>query len=179
MSGVARWFLVVTGLLAGFCLLSAAQSGARTLTLADLRHEVTLADPQISPDGKRIALLVAPQDFATDRSPVRILMIDSSSGANHTISAPSSDVVFVRWSPSGDRIAYLASLGDGPRQLYVASASGAPSRRLTDAPRGVDYYAWRPDGHAIGYAAVDPPPKRTGSDRFNTSFVVGDNDYLT
>ena len=179
MSGVTRSFLVVTGLLAGFCLLCAAQSSPRTLTLGDLRHEVTLADPQISPDGKRIALLVAPQDFTTDQSPVRIVMIDVSSGAEHTVATPSSDATFVRWSPSGDRIAYLASVSEGSRQLYVASPSGAHFRKLTDAPRGVDYYVWRPDGRAIGYAAVDPPRKRTGTDRFNTSFVVGDNDYLT
>ena len=173
MSGAKKLLVPLTGLAAGFLFLCAMRATARTLTLADLRKSVTLADPQISPDGSRIAVLVARQDFRTDRMPVKIVMVDVATGASRSLPAPSSDIAFVRWSSSGDRIAYLASVGDGPKQLYVSSPAGADRRKITDAPQGVNYFSWRPDGRAIGYGSVDPTPKRTGNDRFNTSFVAG------
>lgn len=173
--------IVIAGVAAGFFFSVADASAARTLALADLRNEVTLADPQISPDGSRVALLVGHNDFDHDTLPVHIVMVDVASGSMHELFVPQTDIAFVRWSPRGDQLAYLAGANGEGKQLYLIAPSRSDSRprKLTSAPRGVEYFAWRPDGQAIGYAAQDAPSPVTGNAKFNTSFEVGDDDYLS
>jgi len=176
MKTAFRTFLF-TGVAAGFFFSTAHGADARTLTLADIRREVTLVDPQISPNGSRVALLVGRNDFAHDSVAVQVVLIDVAGGAMHALPVPQTDVGFVRWSPGGDRLAYLAGADGEPKQLYIISPSGTRARKLTDAPQGVDHFVWRPDGNAIAYATQDVPPAPKGNARFNTSFEVGDNDY--
>ncbi len=151
---------------------------SKTLSLADLRYEVTLSDPQITPDGSSIAVLVERQDFKRDATPIHLDIVDVASGARHELPIPQTDIASVRWSPSGDRLAYLAAGSSGQRQLYVSSKDGTDIRQLTRSAQGVSYFVCRPDGRAIAIQMRDPPPVKTGIARFNTSFVVGDNDYL-
>lgn len=171
----------MTGVVAGFFFSMSGAAVARTLTLADLRKEVTLADPQISPDGSRVALLVGHNDFEHDTLPAHIVMVDVARGGMHELPVPQTDIAFVRWSPHGDWLAYLAGAEGEPKQLYIISPSSSRARaqKLTNASAGIQYFAWRPDGAAIGYATEDSPPKVSGSAQFNTSFEVGDNDYRT
>lgn len=160
-------------------LIPPSRSPARTMLLSDLRKEVTLADPQISPDGRQIALLVGRNDFEHDIVAVSIVMVDAASGTQSVLSIPKTDIASPRWSPDGSQIAFLASNQNEQMQLYAASPSGAGLRKLTGASQGVEYFAWRPDGRAIAYVTADAPPVRHGAAKFNTSFEAGDNDYLT
>jgi len=61
-------------------------------------------------------------------------------------------------------------------QVHVASAQGSSVKALTDAPLGVQQFAWSPDGKAIAYATADEPEKKAGFERFNDSFEVAIND---
>lgn len=169
----------MTGLTAGFFFQARDEAAARTLTLHDLRQEVTLSDPQISPDGAKVALLVGRNDFGHDITAVQLVMVDVVTGVQRVVPLAKDDVASVRWSPAGDTIAFLAAAGDNPKQLYLSSPTGRHVRKLTSAPRGVEYFAWRPDGRAIAYVTQDSPPARYGAAKFNTSFEAGDNDYLT
>jgi dipeptidyl aminopeptidase/acylaminoacyl peptidase len=160
--------------------LSPALADARTITLFDLRREVSMSDPQISPDGSRVALLVGTNDFEHDLFPIRIDMIDVATGTARTLPISKRNVASVRWSPDGAKLAFLASPSSGsPRQVYVSSIDGTRARQLTKVPTGVEYFAWRPDGQAIAYVAQEPPPVRQGPAKYDLGFEVGDNDYLT
>jgi dipeptidyl aminopeptidase/acylaminoacyl peptidase len=152
---------------------------ARTLTLLDLRREVTLADPRISPDGSRVALLVGTNDFQTNRVVVRLDLLTTATGARTTLPLPFDDVSSPRWSPDGAQLAFIAARADAPHQLYVWTVAKARLHRLTSNNQDVEYFAWRPDGKAIAFVRADAPPQRHGIARFETSFEVGDNDYMT
>jgi dipeptidyl aminopeptidase/acylaminoacyl peptidase len=86
-----------------------------------------------------------------------------------------------RWSPGGERLAFLdrksGSETEKP-QIFVLSMRGGEARRVTDAPSGVSLFAWRPDGKELAFVTEDTPEKRTGEERHNKSFEVGDNVYL-
>jgi dipeptidyl aminopeptidase/acylaminoacyl peptidase len=55
---------------------------------------------------------------------------------------------------------------------------GGDAQRITDAKEGVQQFAWRPDGNAIAYAALDETPEKKGLNKFNDLFEVGDSDFL-
>jgi dipeptidyl aminopeptidase/acylaminoacyl peptidase len=85
-----------------------------------------------------------------------------------------------RWSPDGERLAFLANAGserDAKRQIWIMTTRGGDARRITDAPNGVQQFAWSPDGAQLAYVTADDGEK--SGDKNNKSFEIDDNDYLT
>src|SRR5438270_1860013 len=87
-------------------------------------------------------------------------------------------VSYPRWSPSGDMLAFLASDVNNKGQIFLMPMTGGDSMQLTKVSTGVQQFAWSPDGKLIAFAASDEAPKKTGGERFDDGFEVGDNDFL-
>ena len=169
--------------LAAGCLSIGVRVGAqpRAFELADLARIVRLADPQISPDGRSIAIVVWRANLDEDRYDADLAVVDVESGKLRTLVGDRRGVGQPRWSPSGDRLAFLASVGtgrDAQPQLFVLPMTGGEARRITNALKGVQQYAWSPDAATIAFARADEPATKTGPERFNDSFEVGDDDFL-
>jgi len=171
--------LCATAFAAAFVFLAAAPTQARMLSLLDLRREITLSDPQISPDGSHVALLVGVGDFEHNAVSIHVDIVDVAAGMRHSLPLPFDDIESVRWSPDGTALAFLAAKSTGVVQLYTSSATGGALHKLTWGSQNVEYFAWRPDGKAIAFVRSDPPPHGSGAAKFRYNFVVGDNDYLT
>ena len=175
-------------------LLAAATAAAQEhrIQLEDLTRIVTVSDPQISPDGKSIICAVSRQSFEENRSDRELVLVDVATGAQRVLTFGRKGVGSPRWSPTGDRLAFLAVVpytkdqgqkGDTTKredspQVFVMSMSGGDARKVTNAPNGVEQLAWRPNGKDIAYATSDDPPNQKEIDKHNDSFEVGDNDYL-
>ena len=154
-------------------LASAAAGGEGRFGLDDLGLQVSLSDPQISPDGRSITLGVSRPDVEANRWRRALVVIDAGSGEMRTLShRPGAR--HARWSPSGDRLAFLASTDRGA-QVHVLPMDLGEARPITGAPAGVRTFAWSPDGRSIAYVAAEKLP--AGSDDA-TSFLVGNNHYL-
>ena len=175
-----RRFLTVV-LLAFGCLGAApAPSGApKPLTFEALRQLVSVRDAQIAPDGSRVVYVRSVGDYKADRNLTELVLVNVADGTRRILTHDRDGVHEPRWSPSGDRLAYLASPErDKPAQLYVMPMNGGDSERITDAKTGVDTFAWRPDGAAFAYASEDEAPKPK-PDGYVEAFRVTDEDYLT
>ena len=168
--------------------LHALTSEARTLELADLRHEVSFYDPAVlpdfgqpefSPDGRTLAFVLSTPDFQTDTSVDRVVLLDVHTGVQRTLLSRLYGARALRWAPSGDRLALLGSLAPGePPQLLVADPKTGSSIARTAAPQGVVDLAWRPDGNELLFSREDSEPQLQGMARFVGAFPAGDNDYL-
>src|SRR5262245_29686623 len=139
---------------------------------------VRVSDPQLAPDGKSIAVLVSRPNYAENRYDGQVLLVDVASQAQRVLSDRRGSSQ-PRWSPSGDRLAFLATV-DGKPQLFVLPMNGGEAQQLTKSATGLQQYAWSPDGAQIAYAAADESPKKEGEERFNDSFEVTNDDmFLT
>lgn len=160
-------------------LLTTTLSAARF----DLSHYSKLnrvSDPQIAPDAKSIVIVVSRPNFAENRHEAELVRIDLATKAQHVLTHGRRTVSFPRWSPSGDRLAFLAGAGTPEKpQVFVLSMSGGDPLQITKAASGVQQFAWRPDGSAVAYVTADEAPKRTGEEQFNDSFEITNDDFLT
>jgi len=158
----------------------AAAAEPKPMTFEALRGLVTVRDPQISPDGKRIVYIRATGDYKADRTDSELVLIDVASGMRRAITHDRIGARSPRWSPNGDRIAYLASPSRGkPGQLYILPMTGGDSEKITDVKGGVESFDWRPDGNAFAYLAKDDPPKTKVPADYVPGFPVTDEHFLT
>jgi dipeptidyl aminopeptidase/acylaminoacyl peptidase len=74
------------------------------MRLDDLRRIVDVADPQLSPDGKSVAVVVSRVNWDEDRRDSSLVLIDVATGAQRVLTQGRNDVSSPRWSPSGDRM---------------------------------------------------------------------------
>ena len=166
--------------LGAFSTLPAAAQ-TRHIELNDLTKIVSVSDPQISPDGKTIVFVVSRPNLEKDSSDRQLVQIDIASGAQHILTYERKGVGSPRWSPSGNRLAFVAVEGtgkDAQPQIFFLSMTGGEARKITDAPNGIEQFAWRPNGQDIAYVTSDEPENKKEIEKHNDAFEVGDNDYL-
>ena len=177
---------VAAAVLAAACVAGSAAPRAlaapRAFAYDDVFRIVSLGTPQLSPDGKRILVVVTRVDRERDKRVRDLDVIDVAGGARRTLEKARAGLSSARWSPRGDRIAFIADAPvkgkDAQAQVFVAAAAGGADRHVTDAAEGVEQFAWRPDGKAVAYVAIDPKPKATGDARFVDAYHVGNDPAL-
>lgn len=107
-------------------------------------------DPQIAPNGGRIAYVRRWNDIMTDTARSNIWLVNADGSEHRPLLSGRADYLSPRWSPDGDRIAYISSV-EGSPQLYVkwlSSGDEALVTNLTEAPGDL---AWSPDGRWIAF----------------------------
>jgi dipeptidyl aminopeptidase/acylaminoacyl peptidase len=144
----------------------------------DLAKVVRVSDPQIAPDGKSIVVVVSRANLTTDKYDTELVLVDIATRAQRVLTHDRVLGGFPRWSPSGDRLAYIAMDGDHKPQVFILPMSGGDSMQLTHAGGAVTQFAWSPDGSSVAFAAEDELPKREGEAKFLDAFEVGANDSL-
>ncbi len=152
---------------------------SKVFRLSDLQKIVSLSDPQISPDGKEIAVVVSTPDWKTDTATRRIDLVDVASGARRTLIRKRESLSSPRWSPDGTRLAFLAKDARSKKvQIFVMSMKQGGTRRLTDNQQGVNDYSWSPDGKNLVFVAQDPPRKAAAIQAHNEVFQVTNGHFL-
>jgi dipeptidyl aminopeptidase/acylaminoacyl peptidase len=112
---------------------------------SDLDHLAVPGDPQLHPDGVRVAYVLSEVDVDDDRY-VRTIHLWDGQHTRRFTHGPSDTTP--RWSPDGRWLAFLRTgTEEGQRpQLHVMPADGGEAQRRTDLPLGVSDLAWAPDG---------------------------------
>lgn len=110
----------------------------------DLDQLALPGDPQLHPDGVRVAFVLSELDLDDDRQLRTIHLFDGQRTRRFT-HGPSDTTP--RWSPDGRWLAFLRT-GTEPGQkpqLHVMPADGGEAQRRTDLPLGVSALDWSPD----------------------------------
>jgi dipeptidyl aminopeptidase/acylaminoacyl peptidase len=160
---VRRLLLIV--LLAAITIPAAVFAQARPaapfrLTIEDALRWRLPSSPVLSPDGKRVAYLVAENDFEKSRVVSHLWWVDTETRQAHRLTQSDAGASTPLWSPDGNWLAFL-SARDGPpqaakMQVWLLAVGGGEAIALTRAPEGVTSYRWSPDGKFIYYVAREP-----------------------
>jgi dipeptidyl aminopeptidase/acylaminoacyl peptidase len=153
---------------------------ASSFQLSDLQKLVSLSTPQISPDGKRIAVIVSTPDWKSDKSQEEIDLVDVASGARRSLTWKRTAIAAPHWSPDGTRLAFIANDPDTKQpQLFVLPMEGGEAQRITDSKHGVDAYSWSPDGQQFAFITADDPSNEKAIKEHDDAFQVTDNNFTT
>ena len=170
----------VSSVVAALVVMS-SQAQPRRFELDDLTRVVRISGPEISPDGKSVACVVARADLEENRWAGDLVVVDVATGAMRTLVSGRRGISNPHWVPNGSRLAFVATAGTGSAaqaQVFAIPITGGEPQQITQAPLGVVQFAWAPDGRRIAYATSDEPPKKTGPERFNDSFEVEGDHFL-
>jgi dipeptidyl aminopeptidase/acylaminoacyl peptidase len=131
-----------------------ALGNRRRMTPEDITRIVWVSDPQISPDGRRVAFVATTLSEEKDQSPSQIWMVDTAGGVPRRFTAGPRRDTEPRWSPDGSRLAFVSEREAKKKgQLYVMPADGGESTPLSDLKNGVTNPVWSPDGTRIGFVS--------------------------
>ena len=201
--------LILLFVLAGLLLPPGAVASTGRFDLEALGRLTKVSDPQISPDGRSIVVIVSRPNYDDNRTDSEMVLVDIATGAQRVLTRGRKQLASPRWSPTGDRLAFLAEAAPLPakkkakpagesteaaapaappapadpdrkpaRQVHVLPMNGGDALVVTDAPEGVQQFAWRPDGGAIAYVTQDPFADPEARKKGEDAFDVGDNDFL-
>ena len=134
----------------------------RGITEHDLLKFVWVADPQISPDGTRVAFVRVTVDEKGDRYLTDIWIAPTDRGEPARKLTGGTHDTSPRWSPDGAQLAFVRSVEENgrlqPPQIHVLSMrAGGEARAITEIPRGATNPVWSPDGGTLAFSSSATP----------------------
>lgn len=156
-------------------------SAQKKFEIADYAKLVNITDPQISPNGKSIIIVVSRPDYVNNRYNAELVLVDVASGKTTVLTQDRFSVSSPRWSPDGQHVAFIAKAGqtkDALNQIFLLPMSGGEAKQLTKASKGVQHFAWSPNSADIAYATLNEPKNKAEIEKGFTGFEITNNDMF-
>ena len=136
----------------------------RPITAEDLLRIAVVDDPRLSPDGHTVAFVVMTVDRGANEYRSATWSVPAAGGVPVPFTSGERRDTAPRWSPAGDRLAFLSDRAGGTPQVYVMPARGGEARPLTSLADAVRDVAWSPAGEHLAFVARVRPGGAPGPD---------------
>jgi dipeptidyl aminopeptidase/acylaminoacyl peptidase len=136
--------------------LTTAFAQKRNITEKDLWDFVWVGDPQVSPDGSRVAFVRVTVSENKEGYNTSIWSVPTSGEEPHQLTKGNHDST-PRWSPDGKYLLFLRATEKDRKpespQLSMLAMGGGDSFVFTDLPKGAGNPIWSPDGKSIAFTS--------------------------
>src|SRR5205823_10724751 len=135
----------------------------RSISEKDLFDFSWIANPQLSPDGTRVAFTRVSVDAKRTGYETSIWMVATSGAEQPVRMTNGKHDAQPRWSPDGKRLAFIRagekdeSGKPQPAQLAILSLQGGEAWTITNLPKGAANPIWSPDGRRIAFLSSTTP----------------------
>ena len=145
------WVLLLTTVF----VITPGLAQKRNITERDLFNFNWIADPQVAPDGSRVAFVKVTVNDKRDGYNTSIWVVSTDKGETKQLTSGTRDSS-PRWSPDGKYLVFVRvpekdGRPDQP-QLFMLSMDGGEAWQFTSLPRGAGGPQWSPDGKTIAFA---------------------------
>jgi len=143
----------------------------RNITEKDLFNFVWIGDPQVSPDGSRVAFVRVTVNDRKDGYNTAIWTVTTANGETRQLTNGPRDTT-PRWSPDGKYLVFVrapeVSGRTEPPQLFMLAMGGGEPFQFTTVPRGAGGPQWSPDGKMVLFYNSATPEEIAKAARNNT-----------
>ncbi len=148
-----RNIIAVVLLAASLSLFAEETDNSKFLNTDVFQLEIA-GDPQISPDGSQVAYVRQSMDIMIDRLKANIWIVGTNGRGHRPLLSGTNAYSSPRWSPGGERLAYISSAeGRGP-ELYVRWMDTGQTALLSNLPDSPGALSWSPDGRQIAFTSL-------------------------
>jgi dipeptidyl aminopeptidase/acylaminoacyl peptidase len=119
-----------------------------------------VAEPQLSPDGRRVVFTLTTFDVARNTKNDDLWIVDVAGGEPRALTSHPKADRWAAWSPDGRRLAFVSSRGGTP-QVYLLDLAGGEPRPVTSLKAGVEGRpVWSRDGKWLVFPSLAYPECR-------------------
>ena len=142
-------------LLALLIVSAGSRAQEKPLEFLDVFDLQYASDPQIRPQGDWIVYRRMGFDILKDRSVGNLWMIRADGSGHQKMTSREVAESSPRWSPDGDRIAFVSSTEEGS-EIYLYWHDSGRYARLTQLPASPSSLSWSPDGTRLAFTMNVP-----------------------
>ena len=143
---------ILIAFLAVLCTVSTTSQTLTNFEYLDVFQLEYTGDPQISPDGNYVVYRRTGFDIMKDRSRGDLWLLSTDDRKiHHKLTAFERNESMPRWSPSGDRIAFVSSTDEGS-EIYIYWTETGAVAKLTQLESSPSNISWSPDGRQIAFS---------------------------
>ena len=108
-------------------------------------------DPQIAPNGTKIVYQRMQFDVMEDRSKGNLWIINADGTQHQKLSSREVNESSPRWSPKGDRLAFISSTDEGA-ELFMYWVTTGKIAKISQLPYSPQSLTWSPKGDQLAFS---------------------------
>lgn len=136
-----------------FCPARATAAG-RPITVEDFLSMHRLSDPEISPDGRWIAYVVADPSVPENATHSQIWVVPVTGGEPRKLTNGPRHDVRPRWSPDGRWLLFVSDRSGSPQLWVMPTSGGGEPERITSISTDASQGVWSRDSRQIAFVSA-------------------------